>query len=190
MTSNATAVRSHDKSNGDDKVVRTLRVYASGRVVPGPGRPPKNWGAIVARARAHALPADGPSDTAQVAPPKVKNPAKVAAGKARAAKAAAAKAAAAQAQVAAVLPKAKPKADKAPAKAVSKPKAKPAAKAKAKPAAKAKGGARAGSGPKPKSGDAMVVHAVRVSPSQKKKLAKLGAEWLRARIEAATVPTK
>ncbi len=167
---------SSNKSNGGDRVVRTLRVYESGRVAPVPGRPPKDWAAIVSRARAHAL----PSEDKPVAPAteRVKNPAKVAAGKARAAQAAARKA---EASKLAAVPQV-PAPKKTPAKAPSKP------KAKAKPAAKARGGARKGSGPKPAGGAAMVVVAFRVLPAQKKKLAKLGADWLRARIDAATVP--
>jgi hypothetical protein len=181
------------KTNGGDKVVRTLRVYESGRVVPLPGRPPKSWQQVIARAAAHALPSDGPATApAEVrqepAPAKVKDPRKVAAGKARAAQAKAAREAAGK-TAAAPAPAKKAAAKRAPAKAASKPKAKPAAKAKAKPAktpAK-RGGARPGSGPKPASGDAMVVAAFRVTKAQKKKLGKLGAEWLRARIDAATV---
>lgn len=178
MNRNATAARSHDKSNGGDKVVRTLRVYASGKVVPLPGRPPKDWASIVARARAHAVPAEERPQPAV----KAKDPKKVAAGKARAAQAAARKAAEAAANKDATA-KAETKAratkpaptKKAPAKA-------------AKPAAKVRGGARPGSGPKPAAGVAMVVYAMRVTPEQKRKLLRLGSDWLRARVDAATIP--
>lgn len=170
-----------NKSNGGDRVVRTLRVFESGRVVPSPGRPPRDWAAIVNRARAHALPAEERPAPVE----RVKNPAKVAAGKARAAQAAARKAAEAS-KLAAVVTV--PAAKKAPAKAASKPKARAKPAAKAKPATKAaRGGKRAGSGPKPANGAAMVVVAHRVTPAQKKKLDKLGPNWLRARIDAATV---
>lgn len=192
MTRNASAARSHDKSNGNDRVVRTLRVYESGRVVPLPGRPPKDWAAIMTRARAHALPQEDKPTNVEAPAVKVKDPRKVAAGRARAEKARLAREAAAKTPGAVI--------DATVTKGAKKAKAKPTAKraradaaARVKPAPKARGGARPGTGPKPKdaSGKALVVVAFRVSPEQKKKLAKLGnGEFIRDRIDRATVPTK
>lgn len=159
-----------NKSNRADKVVRTIVVYASGKVSHRDatnGRSPWNrgtgWG------RAGAADGEDASPSTAAPAPKVKDPRKVAAGKARAEQARKQREAAAQ--VAAAKPTVK----------------KPAGKTA--PAKVKRGGARPGAGAKPKNADgaAMVVMAVRVTPSQKAKFDQLGADWLRARIDAATV---
>lgn len=159
-----------NRSNGSDKIVRYMAVYESGKVkqravtpdAPAPWDRSTGWG----RAGAHAVPADAPSAPSE----RVKDPRKVAAGKARAAKAKAERDAKEQA--------AAKKAAAAKKQAATK---KPAAK-------KGHGGARKGSGAKPVNGEAMEVIAFRGTPAQKAKFAKLGGgEWARARIDAATV---
>lgn len=168
----ATAARSHERSNSEDRPVRYLAVFADGRVSHRDarnGRAPWNQGTGWGRAGAHALPSDGPSAPAA----KVKDPRKVAAGKARAA----------QAKAAGVKGKFT-KAAPAPAPA-------PKAAKKAAPAKKAAGGARKGTGPKVKdeSAGAMVVAAFRVTKDQKAKLDKLGnGEFVRRCIERASLP--
>lgn len=178
-----TASTREPKSNGGDRVIRTLRVYESGRVAPVPGRPPKDWAAVIARAAAHALPSDAPSAPAAEVP-RVKNPAKVAAGKARAAQAKARREA-----EAAAAKKVKTAGEKVRSNRAAAKKAKAPLAAVANDLTK-RGGARPNSGPKPAAGEAMVVTAMRVTKLQKEKLAKLGANWLRARIDSATLPGK
>lgn len=196
----ARAARGDDRSNGGDKVVKILRVYESGKVRAA-RTPPGGWNA---KGRAHALPSDvsdKPAPTlAEATGERVKNPAKVAAGKARAEKARLAREAAGNAP-AAKKPAAKAKAKRHPkagpkkltvkAKKPAKPspfptaaKTKPPASAKPKAAKKGKAAAKSEPGP-----NAMVVVAVRVTKAQKRKLGKLGGgEWMRDKIERATIP--
>lgn len=157
-----------NRSNGADRPVRVITVFADGHVSHrdlSKGRPPWTKGMGWGRPGAHALPSEGAGAAAPAV--KQKDPRKVAAGKARAAQAKAAREAA-QApspMKAAAVTLVAVAAKKAPVKAV-----------------RAKKGEPKGPGP-----NAMVVMAVRVTPAQKAKYDKLGAEWLRARIEAATV---
>lgn len=174
------ASRGSDKSNGDDRVVKVIRVFASGRV-SAVGRPPKGWTDKGRANDAAAAPADKPAE-------RVKDPRKVAAGKARAEKARLAREAAASAPVA-KKPAAKKPAAKKTAKVKKKAKASPFPGVAKKPAAVKRGGARAGSGPKPKNGGPMKVAAFRLTPDQIKKLDKLGGvSFIRERIDRAAVP--
>lgn len=179
---------STNKSNSADRPVRMIAVYADGRVQHRDmtnGRAPWNrgtgWGA---RAAASDTPEAGPGEAPTPAAAKVKDPRKVAAGKARAEQARKAKEAAAQAQAAtpkAPAPAKKAAAKKAPAKAAKKAAAKPAT-VKGKKAPKAPTAA-------PANPDAMEVVAFRASAAQKAKFQALGGgEWARKRIDAAQVP--
>lgn len=161
-----------NRSNGADRPVRVITVFADGHVSHrdlSKGRAPWTKGAAWGRPGAHALPSEGPGETAPAV--KAKDPRKVAAGKARAAQAKAAREAAREAAQA-----------PSPMKAAAVTLVAVAAKKAPVKAVRAKKGEPKGPGP-----NAMVVMAVRVTPAQKAKYDKLGAEWLRARIEAATV---
>lgn len=181
----------------------TVKIVENGRTVyEGPDRRanPARADRSADRAQANGEPSPLPVATSDKPAPvevnaeRVKNPAKVAAGKARAAQAALRKAAAAggaqaPAPVAKKAPAKKAAAKKAPAKKAKSPARVAAGKrigAAKKAATKARPAKKA---PRAAAGDGMVVVAFRAPKELKKKLGKLGGgEFLRKRIDAATVP--
>jgi hypothetical protein len=164
--------RNSRKERAPEQPVRLMAIYADGRVSHRDltkGRAPWNSGAAWGRAGAHALPDEAPAPV--LVKGKAKDPKKVAAGKARAAQAQSQRVGGKFVKTATVtVPKTKRKA------------------ASPFPGVAKTGRAAKGTAAPSPSSDAMVVVAFRASQEQKDKLASLGGgEWMRARIDAATV---